>query len=83
MGIFRFLQREFAVPSADIRVAAGTPVVVKGHKESACLNGKIGDVRAVDEAKECFIVHFEDKGLEPCSVKHEFLRILFELPSNE
>lgn len=44
------------------------------------LNGKIGDIRSWDEASECFKVHFEDEGLEPCPVKDKFLRILFELP---
>ena len=73
-------EQMLTVASEDIILGHGTPVVCHGLKKATHLNGKIGDIRSWDEASECFKVHFEDEGLEPCPVKDKFLRILFELP---
>ena len=70
----------FTVASEDIYLTLGTPVVCHGLKFSTHLNGKIGDLRSWDEASGLFKVHFEDTDLEPCPVKQDFMRILFELP---
>jgi hypothetical protein len=49
----------------------GTPVVCHGlQNDDTYLNGKIGEIRSVDE----------DKSIKPQSVKPDNLRILFELP---
>ena len=48
------------------------------------LNGKTGELRpSRDEASGLFVVHFEDKDLEPRPMKQEFIRILFDLPEEE
>jgi len=59
----------------------GTPVIYHGLIKSNQLDGKLGDIRYWDEEKTGrYEVHFEDKGLKPCLVKPENIRILFELP---
>jgi len=65
----------------DVIPIPGTPVICHGLEKVSHLNGKLGDVRSWDEEKtDRYEVHFEDKGLKPCSVKSENVRILFELP---
>ena len=62
----------------DIILKIGTPIVCRGLKNAAHLNGKIGDVR--DSKAGRYVVRFEDKSLQPVSVKPINLRILFDLP---
>ena len=67
-----------SLPITDVFPGPGTPVVCQGLSERAHLNGKIGDTRGFNGGK--FEVHFEEAGLEPAIIKHENLRIVFELP---
>ena len=67
-----------SLPIADVLPAPGTPVVCHGLSERAHLNGKIGDTQGFNGGQ--FEVHFEEAGLEPAIIKHENLRIVFELP---
>ena len=69
-----------SLPISDVFPGPGTPVVCQGLSESAPFNGKIGDTRGFNECEGKFEVHFEDAGLEPAIIKHENLRIVFELP---
>jgi len=66
-----------SLPISDIFPGPGTPVVCQGLSESIHLNGKIGDTRGFNKGK--FEVHFEEVGFEPAIIRHENLRILFEL----
>jgi hypothetical protein len=67
-----------SLPITDVLPAPGTPVVCQGLSERAHLNGKIGDTQGFNGGQ--FEVHFEEAGLEPAIIKHENLRIVFELP---
>jgi len=67
-----------SLPITDVFPGPGTPVVCHGLVEGAHLNGKIGDARGFEKGK--YEVHFEEAGLEPARIKHENLRIVFELP---
>jgi len=69
-----------SLPVSDVFPGPGTPVVCQGLSESAHFNGKIGDTRGFNEGEGKFEVHFEEAGLEPAIIKHENLRIVFELP---
>ena len=75
-------ERSLTVATEDIRFADGTPVTCHGLKDAMShLNGKIGDVRSWVEKDNSYEIQFEDKSLaEPCFVKHENVRFLFELP---
>ena len=73
-------EQTFTVPSNDIKFILGTPVICDGLKKATHLNGKIGDLRSWHEESGCFKVHFDDNNIEPCTVKNEFLQILFDLP---
>ena len=73
-------EKQITVASSSIFVTLGTPVVCHGLKQSAHLNGKIGDIRAHNSDIDRYEVHFEDKVLEPCLVKRGNIRIIFELP---
>jgi len=76
-------ERLLTVAVKDIRFFAdGTPVICHGLKDAMShLNGKIGDTRSWVEKDNSYEIQFEDKSLaEPCFVKHENVRILFELP---
>lgn len=66
------------IPIEEVFPAPGTPVICHGLTEGSHLNGKVGDTQGFD--KGAFKVHFEEAGLEPAIIKHENLRILFELP---
>jgi len=68
------------VPSAEILFSFGLPVMLHGLKKAAHLNGKIGDVREHCTLSDRWVVHLEDKDLKPVKVKHENLRIVFDLP---
>jgi hypothetical protein len=69
-----------SIPIADVFPAPGTPVVCHGLLgDCANLNGKIGDTRGFNKGGK-FEVHFEEAGLDPARIKHENLRIMFELP---
>ena len=79
----RNIQEEeiFAVDTTDLRYGLHTPVICHGLEGPLSdLNGKMGDLRSWEEKSEAFKVHFEDKELEPRTVKSENIRILFELP---
>ncbi|KAL7501362.1 hypothetical protein ACHAWT_010770 [Skeletonema menzelii] len=67
-----------SLPITDVFPGPGTPVVCQGLIERAHLNGKIGDTRGFNGGK--FEVHFEEAGLEPATIEHENLRIVFQLP---
>ncbi|KAL9178275.1 hypothetical protein ACHAXT_001703 [Thalassiosira profunda] len=68
------------VDSENVRPELGTPVVCHGLKESSHLNGKIGEVRSIDEESGLPVVHFADPDIEPQSVEDGCMRILFDLP---
>ncbi|KAK1740074.1 hypothetical protein QTG54_009024 [Skeletonema marinoi] len=70
----------FSVPSVEISFSLGTPVMLHGLKKAAHLNGEIGDVREYCKLSGRCVVHLEDKDLKPVKVKHENLRIVFDLP---
>ena len=70
----------FSVPSVEISFSLGTPVMLHGLKKAAHLNGEIGDVREYCKLSDRWVVHLEDKDLKPVKVKHENLRIVFDLP---
>ena len=74
-------ERLLTVAIKDIRFADGTPVICHGLKDAMShLNGKIGDTRSWVEKDNSYEIQFEGKDLEMISVKHENVRILFELP---
>ena len=74
-------EKSFAVATKNITYCYGTPVVCRGLENPfSHLNGKIGDVRSWDDETDCYEVQFEDKNVEPCSVHHKNIRILFKLP---
>ena len=73
-------EKMFTVATENIFPALGTPVVCHGLESAPHLNGKIGDLKSRDNKTDCYGIHFEDKGLESCSVKRKNIRILFELP---
>ncbi|KAL9186608.1 hypothetical protein ACHAXT_005846 [Thalassiosira profunda] len=52
-------------------VGLGNPVVCRGLKHEAHLNGKIGDVKSYDELSGCFYVQFEDSAIGLRLVKKE------------
>eukprot|EP00984_Skeletonema_dohrnii_P028217 scaffold18122_cov72-Skeletonema_dohrnii-CCMP3373.AAC.2 len=70
----------FAVASAGFTLPLGTPVMLHGLKKAAHLNGEIGDVREYCKLSGRCVVHLEDKDLKPVKVKHDNLRIVFDLP---
>eukprot|EP00984_Skeletonema_dohrnii_P001534 scaffold486_cov148-Skeletonema_dohrnii-CCMP3373.AAC.15 len=72
-------EKTFSVPTAVICFQLGTPVMLHGLKKAAHLNGEIGDVREFCQSTDRCVVHLEDKGLKPVKVKHENLRIVFDL----
>ncbi|KAL7548140.1 hypothetical protein ACHAWF_011435 [Thalassiosira exigua] len=73
-------QGEFSVPWSEVLLPPGTPVSVKGLRNAAHLNGKIGDVRRWDEKTDRYEVYFEQEDLKPALVKLKNLEIIFELP---
>ena len=74
-------EETFTVTSDDLIYPKGIPVVCHGLVNASHLNGKIGDVRTLDEITDRYGVYFEDKNLDPAAVKPENLRIVFELPA--
>ncbi|KAL7528114.1 hypothetical protein ACHAWF_002443 [Thalassiosira exigua] len=62
----------------EIILTPGTPVSCKTAANDP--DGKVGEVQDWDGENSVYEVHFEDKELDPCLVKHELLKILFELP---
>ena len=64
----------------DIILIQGSPVICRGLKKAAHLNGKVGDTRSFDNKTGCYEVRFEDKGLKPALDKPENLLIAFDLP---
>ena len=74
-------EQTLSVASKDVIYLEGNPVVCHGLADCLSnLNGKIGEVGCWEEETGSYEVHFEDEDLEPCLVKHEHVRILFELP---
>ena len=60
-----------------------TPVIYHGLNDKCHLNGKIGVVVNVEDSNSCtreYLVSFEEKGINPDTVKKENLSVLFELP---
>ena len=72
----------FSVPSTDVGISfsRGTPLMLHGLKKAAHLNGEIGDVRDYCKLSHRFVVYLEGKGLNPVKVKHQNVRIVFDLP---
>mmetsp|Transcript_40665 Transcript_40665/g.85432 ORF Transcript_40665/g.85432 Transcript_40665/m.85432 type:complete len:433 (+) Transcript_40665:252-1550(+) len=68
------------VDTDDVYPTVGLPVVCHGLKNASYLNGKLGDVRGIDEKTGRFAVHFEDLTTKPKLVKYENLRVVFDLP---
>jgi len=70
------------VDTSDTQPASDTFVVCHGLEGARqhC-NGKIGQMIQDDSGR--YEVHFEDKDLKPCNVKHANLHIIFELPKHE
>lgn len=78
-------EETLTVNTADLRYQLGTPVICHGLVEDTLyhLNGKIADLRSWDEETSCFILRFEDEDLQPCSVKPNKIRILFDLDGGD
>ena len=88
-------EEEYMMDSIDIIPSFGTPVVCHSLQKAAHLNGKIGEVRKFDvkekeDGRKYFdkdvdrcVVHFEDEGLKPVSVKATNLRVVFDLPNSD
>lgn len=64
----------------EYTIGSGTPVVCKGLQKAAHLNGEIGDIRSFEKNSGRYEVHFEDESLKPALVRHQNVRIIFELP---
>ena len=60
-----------------------TPVVCHSLVKANHLNGKLGDLRKLDNSSGRCVVHFEEKGIKPCLVKMENLRIVLDLTDGE
>jgi len=87
------LEDVYTMDSIDVIPIVGTPVICHSLQKAAHLNGKIGEVRDFDvkekeDGKKGFdkdvdrcVVHFEDEGLKPVSVKANNLRVVFDLPN--
>ncbi len=73
-------KKTFSIPSANTSFSFGSPVMLHGLKKAAHLNGEIGDIRKYCESTDRYVVHFEDKALKPVKVKHENVRMIFDLP---
>mmetsp|Transcript_23521 Transcript_23521/g.40070 ORF Transcript_23521/g.40070 Transcript_23521/m.40070 type:complete len:646 (+) Transcript_23521:93-2030(+) len=74
-------QQILVFPSKSIVPTLGTPVICRGClKHQAHLNGKIGDVRAINRVTGECEIHFESITMEPQLIKAEYLRVLFDLP---
>ena len=74
-------EETFTAATEEFEIMSGAPVVCHWLEDYLnTLNGEIGDLGSWDEEIDCYEVHFEDKGLELCSVKRVNIRILFELP---
>lgn len=58
----------------------GVAVVCQGLQNAQYLNGKVGDIRSFDDDSGRYEVYFDEKSIPAKRVKHENLRILFELP---
>ena len=54
--------------------------MLHGLTKAAHLNGEIGDIREYCKLSHRFVAYLEGKGLKPVKVKHENLRIVFNLP---
>lgn len=61
----------------------GTPVICHSLVKANHLNGKLGDLRKLDNSSGRCVVHFEEKGIKPCLVKMENLRIVLDLTDGE
>ena len=72
-------EKRFTVNTKDVVALPGTPVICIGLKNAKHLNGKLGDVRSIDEKTGRLAVHFEDKILKSCLVRPENIRIAFNL----
>lgn len=64
----------------EFTIGSGTPVVCHGLQKAAHLNGEIGDIRSFEKNSGRYEVHFEDESLKPALVRHQNVRIIFELP---
>ena len=73
----------YTVDSSSLLLTNGTPIICRGLKKAAHLNGKLADVRSFDKDKERYTVYFEDTSLKPVAVKKENVRIAFDLPEVE
>jgi hypothetical protein len=86
-------EEEYTMDSIDIIPIVGTTVICHSLQKASHLNGKIGEVRDFDvkekeDGRKGFdkdidrcVVHFEDEGLKPVSVKANNLRVVFDLPN--
>ena len=61
-------------------ILPGTPVVCRGLKSAAHLNGKLGEVGSFNKSNGRQMMRFEDKSVDPVWVKVANLRIVFDLP---
>jgi len=73
--------RTVTVIHDEIIIGSGTPVICNGLQKASHLNGEIGDVRSYDKESGRYEVHFEDESLKPALVRHQNVRIIFELSS--
>jgi hypothetical protein len=77
-------EEEYTVDSIGVIPFVGTPVICHSLQKAAHLNGKIGEVRkGCDKDVDRCVVHFEDEGLKPASVKANNLRVVFDLPNSD
>jgi hypothetical protein len=75
-------EKTLTVESNALFLVVGTPVICHGLKNSAHLNGKIGDIRSFDSETMRYGVYFDDKSIIPKRVKGTSLSIMFDLPEN-
>ncbi len=73
-------KKTFSIPSANASFSFGSPVMLHGLKKAAHLNGEIGDIRKYCESTDRYVVHLESKVQKTVKVKHENLRMVFDLP---
>lgn len=63
------------------RPALGVPVKMYGLEgDESHLNGKIANVKSREKGARKYLVHFIEKGLEPCLIGPRNMKIMFQLP---
>ena len=74
------MEQSFEEKCENVVFVDGTPVICHGLQKATQLNGKIGNLKDLDDESDRYTIHFEDKSLKPAKVKRGNLRIIFDLP---